>query len=427
MSSGGWKLIAGFGYLLGCSAVLAGDAAAQPELDRSAARPRLYLDCGRDCTDEFYRQELNYFDWVRDRHDADFAILVSQQVASNGGRAYTVTLLQRAGPAIVRTVATGPGEVLASDRAKLLRAALQCLFEALRGTPHEAAFELALPRRDSAALAAVRDGWDHWVLTPELSLELEGEDSLYYMELLASLHVRRITETSKLRSVSRFSRRAVAYVLGDGERVSGHVDGVSERLVYAHSIGRHFAAGALAVGQRARYENLELHVHGGSIVEWNVFPYEENASRQLRFAYQVGAWYSRYFERSASGLFHEVRPYHALATIVDTNQAWGSVQAVVQVNSFIDEPKRWRLAAGLLFSLSLVAGLALHFEGEVGWIHDQIGLRARPPTDREIFLETRELEREFAVEALFGFAYTFGSVHNTIVNPRFGRVDLEDE
>jgi hypothetical protein len=46
-------------------------------------------------------------------------------------------------------------------------------------------------------------------------------------------------------------------------------------------------------------------------------------------------------------------------------------------------------------------------QGPASYIQDQINLRARA--------------------VLFGFSYTFGSVHNTIVDRRFGRVDLEED
>jgi hypothetical protein len=392
--------------------------------------PRVYLDCGRDCVDDFYRQALSYFDYVRDRHQADYAIYAVMQLASNGGALYTVTLRHVGEPdgvPIVRVVSTQADDSLATTRTKILDAVLRCLHEALRGTPHEAAFKLALPRRSGQALTTVEDGWNHWVISPELLANVEGESNYYWMELLAALSLRRITESSKLRSLTEFTRRETSYVLEDDERVTGHVNDLSQRLLYAHSIGAHWALGGLGVAATSKFENTKLHLHGGPVVEWNLFPYEENASRQLRAAYQAGVWHTRYFERTVYDRMQETRPYHALSLIVDLNQAWGSVQAVLQGNSFIDEPKRWRLALGLVFSLSLFSGLALQFEGEAALIEDQIGLRDRELTEREIFLETLQLPTEVSFNAMLGFSYTFGSVHNTIVNPRFGRVDLEEE
>lgn len=402
-------------------------ARAQP----SSLRPRLYLDCGRDCSDSFYRQKLNYFDWVRDRHQADFAFSVVTQEASNGADSYTITLRQPSRPDrgdLVRVITAEPQESLANIRVKLLDAELRLLFDALRGTPYESTFTLALPQRSEQVIGEVVDGWDHWVFTPELMAELEAESNYYNTKLTGEISIRRITEVSKFLSSSKLLWRRTSFTFGpeEGGTQSGSMSSVEQRLVYARSIGHHWALGAIAAGEHDEFENLKLHLRGGPVLEWNLFPYEENASRQLRFAYQAGAWYTRYFERTAFGRRHDLRPYHALSCIVDVNQAWGGIQAVLQANSFIDAPKLWRLSSGVIFALNLVAGLALQFEGEAAFIQDQIALRGRELTEPEVYLSTRELAKNFSITAQFGFSYTFGSVHNTIVNPRFGRVDLED-
>jgi hypothetical protein len=48
-------------------------------------------------------------------------------------------------------------------------------------------------------------------------------------------------------------------------------------------------------------------------------------------------------------------------------------------------------------------------------------------TDVELLLWTVEQPTDFTFELEFSFTYTFGSTHNTIVNPRFDRVDLEED
>lgn len=399
-------------------------------------RPRIYLDCGRDCSDSFYRQKLNYFDWVRDRYQADFAFSVVAQEASSGADTYTITLRQPHNPErpnIVRVVKTEPQESLASIREKLLDGEMRCLFDALRGTPYESTFTLALPRRTEQAIGEVEDGWDHWVFAPELTSELEAESNSQYVKLSAGLNIRRITEASKFLSTSKFLWRRTSFTFDEGENdgsapssQSGQISSVEQRFVYARSLGEHWALGGIIAGTHDEYSNLKVHLRGGPVLEYNVFPYEENASRQLRFAYQAGAWYSRYFERTVFDRTYDARPYHALSFIIDVNQGWGGVQAVFQANSFLDRPELWRLSSGVVFSLNLVAGLALQFEGVAAYIQDLIALRGRELTEPEVYLATRELAKNFSVVAEFGFSYTFGSVHNTIVNPRFGRVDLED-
>ena len=41
-------------------------------------------------------------------------------------------------------------------------------------------------------------------------------------------------------------------------------------------------------------------------------------------------------------------------------------------------------------------------------------------TPEEILLRLRELQSGYEVEAQFGVRYTFGSIFNNVVNPRFG-------
>lgn len=397
---------------------------------RAQTAPRVHLECPDGCDAAYLRQSLSYFDWVRDRHDADLALSVVNQGASNGGSKYTITLRRPQQPeaaSIVRAVPTRPDEQPVAHREKLRDAMLHCLLEALRGTPHESVFKLSLPGRSEQVLGEVDDGWDHWVFSPALLAQVEGESSYYYMDLAAKLDIGRVTDESKLLLQTSFARLSSRYDLEDDVVWSGHTDRLMQSALYAWSLGEHWALGGMAVAARSEYDNRELLLRGGPVAEWNLFPYAENATRQLRIAYQAGVGYAQYFELTVYDKMSEVRPYHALALIVDVNQAWGSMQLIVQGRSLIDEPRRWRLAAGIGLSLSLVFGFALELDVRGALIQDQIGLRARELTDRELLLELLEFPTTVSYEGTFGFSYTFGSVHDTIVNPRFGRVELESE
>ena len=85
------------------------------------------------------------------------------------------------------------------------------------------------------------------------------------------------------------------------------------------------------------------------------------------------------------------------------------------------------MSAGAVISIRLFEGLAFTFEGEGAYVRDLINLRGRPITDEEILLFTAQQPTDFMVKFEFKLTYTFGSIHNTIVNPRFSRVDLDEE
>lgn len=396
-----------------------------------SARPKLFLSCPKPCFDSYLRQELSYFDFVRDPRLADFTLLVVRQPAGNGGERFSATLFASASEPghfpTTHAFLAAPGAAAHESRRRLLQVLLRELQLALTGTPYEAAFELNLPKREESALGVLLDPWKYWVFAPEVKGEGEGGSGYYFMDLTSSLTLRRITEASKLRLRFAYLRRFTGYRLEDGSRINGDVHGWEIRPIYARSIGQRWALGLTATVRENQFENLAGHLNGGPLVEFNVFPYTSNASEQLRFAYQVGAWANWYAEPNQEGAIRELRPYHALSLIADVNHAFGSVQWVGQINSFIDQPQHYRLSTGALLGLRLFEGLAINVEGQAALVRDQLSLRRRPVTDNELLLWTAQQATDYTFQVKFGISYTFGSVYNTIVNPRFARVDLQEE
>jgi hypothetical protein len=53
-------------------------------------------------------------------------------------------------------------------------------------------------------------------------------------------------------------------------------------------------------------------------------------------------------------------------------------------------------------------------------IHDQLGLPKGGASTEEILLQTKRLSTQYTYYSSFGLSYTFGSIYNNVVNPRFG-------
>ena len=54
-------------------------------------------------------------------------------------------------------------------------------------------------------------------------------------------------------------------------------------------------------------------------------------------------------------------------------------------------------------------------------MRDQLSLPRSSATDQEILLQRRELATEYQYSLSVGVSYTFGSIYNNVVNPRFGK------
>jgi hypothetical protein len=399
---------------------------ASPARAADNTHPKLFIQCPKTCFEPYLRQELSYFDIVRDRHEAELVVQVVRQRSSSGGERFTVTLMSPRAETC-NEFASRPGAQPEEMRKDLLGRILRLLYAELEAQPAGAAFELRLPRRAGSTLSQLVDPWDYWAVSPELKLAGEAQSSFYTGIVTSALNLRRITELHKLRLRLSYERIFSHYNLGEGGSVRGDARAWQGQLIYARSYGRHWAVGFASTERASQAENLTAHLHGGPVIELNLFPYSENASRQLRLAYQAGPWMSWYAEPTVFGKRRELRPYHALSVVADVNQPWGSLQWAVQLNSLIDQPEMMRLGSAAVGSLQLFEGFAVTLEGMGSYVHDQLSLRQRPLSDTELILGTAMAKTRFIVQLELGISYTFGSVHNTIVNPRFGRLDLQED
>jgi hypothetical protein len=57
--------------------------------------------------------------------------------------------------------------------------------------------------------------------------------------------------------------------------------------------------------------------------------------------------------------------------------------------------------------------------GEYSKINDLIGLPKGGATTEEILLRIRQFETDYSYFFFFGVSYSFGSIFNTVVNPRY--------
>jgi len=75
------------------------------------------------------------------------------------------------------------------------------------------------------------------------------------------------------------------------------------------------------------------------------------------------------------------------------------------------------------FDLRLAKGLSFNIGAGVSLIHDQFSLEKGGSTLEEMLLRRKEIATQYTYNTTFGFTFTFGSIYNNAVNPRFG-VDI---
>jgi hypothetical protein len=84
---------------------------------------------------------------------------------------------------------------------------------------------------------------------------------------------------------------------------------------------------------------------------------------------------------------------------------------------------KWRASIGGHVSVRVFRGLNVNVGGDLSSIHDQINLRLKDLSDEDVLVRARERGTSYRYFMNFGISYTFGSIFNSVVNPRF---DLGD-
>lgn len=410
-------------------ALIAALAAAVPAVAQQTVQQeavRVFLDCnGFYCDQDFYRTEINWVGYVRDRQDADVHVLITRQQTGSGGGEHTLQFLGlRRFQGVNQTLrfTSGPSETEDEVRRGLAEVIKVGLVRYAADTPAGARLRVTIPAATTAAAAPAeaRDPWDHWTFRAGVRGYFNGESSYTSRDLNASLSANRVTAMWKTRLSLNANNSRSEYELTDTSTFVSARESYNGSALVVRSLGEHWSAGGRASALRSTYANYDRLVRAGPAVEYNVYPYSESTRRQLTLQYAVSGISADYDERTRFGKLAETRVEHSLTTSLDLKQPWGSIGVSAEGAHLLDDAARNRLVLFGNADVRLFKGLSLNFYASGSRVRDQLNIRDRTGTPEEIL--TREIEQltAFRYFASVGLSYTFGSIYNNVVNPRFG-------
>lgn len=389
-----------------------------------ARRLRVYLDCG-DCFSEYLRDQIKWVDFVRQPQDADVVLLSSSRETGGGGREY---LLRFVGAGRfqgtnkdLRAVSVS-GDVEDVRRGGVLDAVTVGLlgYMAVDGLPE--GFDVSVrPRTTTTANAApARDPWNLWVFSLRGSGSFEAEETTRELEWSASASADRVTDRWKIAFGARIDESTERFDLDEDDpfevtRGSREVEGF-----VARSLGPHWSFGVDAGVNASDFGNDKFSARFAPAIEYSVFPYQEYASRQLLFQYEAGPRHARYNEITIFDKLQETLWRHEVSMSFDQRQPWGAVEFGAEFSQYFHDLGKYRLEVNGELDLRITRGLSLSLDGNASRIRDQIALPRRGATPEEVLLRLRQLQSGYEVRFSIGLTYSFGSLFNNVVNPRFG-------
>lgn len=416
------------GLLLAClsSATVAAQEVPPPSPGGGAPPLRIFLDCPEyRCGSDFFRTEFAYADFVRNPEDAEIHVLVSEVRTGSGGEEFTLTVLGRRqyeGRADTVRAYTRPDATEDDTRRAIARRLGLALGRYVADRPGAERFALtftAPPLDRTAVTQRARDPWNYWTYRVSVNSFLNGEQSYKSGSYYGNLNASRITEGLKIQFNANGNYNRNEYAIDDTTSVVNEQRSFGTSLLVAPSLGRHWSWATRVSASQSSYQNQDAALKGFAGVEYDFWPYEQVTHRLLTLRWLLEVDHFRYHETTLYGKDAETRPASTLELDVSATQPWGSVGASLENAAYLDDLSKHHVELNGSVDIRVFRGLSLSVYGDVASVHDQIYLPAGGATPEEILLRRHQLATNYTYFTSIGLSYTFGSVFNNVVNPRF--------
>ena len=369
---------------------------------------------------DFYKKEISFINYVRDIKVADVYIITTEESTGSGGYVSTFFIVGQGkfkGMADTLKCSFSPDETLDNRRAKQVKTLKLGLMRYIAKTPLAQFMNINFSEPLSETVSS--DKWKSWVYSASFFAQSYGQKSYNYSYLDGTLSANRITEKSKFES-------SISLDLQRNKNV--YIDTIYRSTIreeylflrYVKSITDHWSVGGSTNIQTSSYSNYDLSVKIMPGIEYDIFPYSQSTRKQLRILYNIGLDVNKYSEETIRGKINETLARQSLSANLSIIQKWGSVSSSLTWNNYFIDWSYNNLRLNMSASLRILKGLSFSMSGSFALVHDQISLPLGESTLEDVLLQRKMQATDYSYSTYFGFTYTFGSIYNNVVNPRFG-------
>lgn len=388
---------------------------------------KVFLDCTRQwlCDYDYVRTEMKMVEFVRDRMVCDVHVMVNTQFSNSGGEQNQLNFLglgKFAGSSDTLTYFNDPTATDDEKRKKLVQHLLLGLVRYVAKSSAAGNLVITFTATDTSSskneTKPQKDPWNYWVFQFGANMSLNGNQN--YKSHSEYGYINADRETDRLKTSIYLSAQNSTDIFKD---TSGSTKFYTKRLEgggrHVISITSHWSTGVSASYQRSLFNNIKEGVTVKPMLEYSIYPYSKFNSERIVVQYLLGPVYNQYYDSTIFLKTKEWQLQQSLNLIVSFTKPWGSINAGIFWSNYFEAFKKNNLSFNGAVSWRIAKGLNFGIYGYYGLIHDQIALRKGSASRDELLRQNRELLSSFEYNLGFGFSYRFGSVSNSIVNPRF--------
>jgi len=385
---------------------------------------KVYIDCGL-CDINYIKEQIPTVNYVNDRKDADVHVLFVYQRTGASGTAYSLFFIgQNQFNGINDTVKFATDQTDSQDkvREKTVGALKLGLVRYIGKTKFADQMTITFlkPKQQTEKQ---KEDWDFWFFQASINSNINGQERNSFYFLNGSLSANRVTEDLKinLRLSTSYNESKFKYDIGNSTVTYTSITRSQNfnGSIY-FSIDNHWSWGLAPSVWRSTYSNIDFAAIFSAAIEYNVFPYSQSNQRQLRINYRISPTHHKYSSETIFFKTKEGLVSQKLSGTLSIIEPWGSTSIMLSGANFFHDMKKYELEIFGNISWKIVKGLSFSVYGGYSKIRNQISLPRGGATLEEVLLQRRQLETGYSYSGGFGISYSFGSIYNNIVNPRFG-------
>jgi hypothetical protein len=374
---------------------------------------------------DYIRREIPFINYVRDIKDAAVYILSTHQRTGAGGTEFTYFLVgqnQNAGMRDTISFVSAPDATYEEVRQKEVNILKLGLMRYIAKTSLAQYVQISFSQPMAPTVSS--DKWDSWVFKTSLSGWFNGQQTYNSNNLYSSVSANRITEEWKINLRARYSYGIEKFTIEDEETgtevITSENTSKSVSGLIVKSLSDHWSFGGSVYLGSSTYNNLARSTAFMPGIEYDIYPYSQSTRKQLRLLYSAGYNYFNYIDTTVFNKMQEGHLQHSVNIAYAVVQKWGSIDIASEYSNYLYDWSKNNVSMYGNLNLRVLKGLSLNFSGGASILHDQLGLAHGGATTEEILLKKKELATQFTYYGSFGITYTFGSIYNNVVNPRFG-------
>jgi len=383
--------------LLMVTEVVSGQSVQNKNVTERKDAVKVYLDC-RNCDMNYIKKEIPYVNYVRDVHEAQVFILVTNQNTGSGGRQYTYTfqgLAEFEGINDTLVYSTSPDQTRTEIREKTTNYLKMGLMRYVART--SMANEIVISHDPGLKAEEVTDGWNNWVFELSSSPRYSSEESARRFQIWNSVNISRITPELKLEIEMDQSINKRRFI--DDETDTTYIkSGNSVGLLLVKSLNNHWSAGIKWDNGSSTEENMIFNTEIMPAIEYDLFPYSEATHKQLRFLYSIGYQYSNYIDTTVYSKLTDNFFRHELRIAYQVQEIWGSINVSISESNLLTDMSKNNIDLNANIRLRILKGLSLSVNGGISYNNFQPNLRKGEVTEADRLLQLKQLASSYFIQ-----------------------------